>query len=459
MKPYPAYKDSGLQWLGPIPEHWNTAQVRRNCRVFSGGTPDRSQPLFWENGSIPWLSSGEVNQRRIVKANQFISPLGLANSSAKWLPARSVVIALAGQGKTKAMVATLEFEATCNQSLAAVVPDAKKMSYSFLAYSLEVQYSRIRGLVGDDLRDGLNLEIVKSLVTCFPSPAEQSAIVAFLARKCADIDRFLDRKRRLIALLKEQKAAIITQAVTQGLNPDAPRKASGVEWLGNVPEHWEILNLGKIVRFVKTGSTPSSLEEDYFSEGEIDWFTPGDFKSSINLRNSERKLTSNAIKNREVRYFDANTVFLVGIGATLGKVGILGYSACCNQQITAIGFSDANFPVYGVYFLRSAKEALTNLAQYTTMPILNQSDTKKLRFLQPPLDEQKAIVEHIETESRKIDAAIGRIEREMELMHEYRTALISEAVTGKIDVRESAGRRAEADGPTESRVFASQHAA
>lgn len=108
LKPYPAYKDSGVEWLGAVPEEWDSAALRRYCRVFAGATPSRAVPEYWATGSIPWLSSGEVNLRRITRAKQFITEAGYAASSTKWIRPGSLVLALAGQGRTKGMVATVE---------------------------------------------------------------------------------------------------------------------------------------------------------------------------------------------------------------------------------------------------------------------------------------------------------------------------------------------------------------
>ena len=151
LKPYPVMRNSGVSWLGAVPTHWRTHPVRRYCRVFAGATPSRSVAHYWENGSIPWLSSGDVNLRRIRTARQFITDAGLKNSSANWIRPGSLVVALAGQGKTKGMVATVEVSTTCNQSLAVIEPADSESRYEYLAYYLESRYQDIRALVGDGL--------------------------------------------------------------------------------------------------------------------------------------------------------------------------------------------------------------------------------------------------------------------------------------------------------------------
>ncbi|MHA0034226.1 restriction endonuclease subunit S [Deinococcus sp. PESE-13] len=250
LRPYPAMKDSGVPWLGPVPGHWAALSIRRFSKVFAGATPSRAIPSYWEGGDIPWLASGDVNQRFIHSARQFITEEGYRNSSTKWIRPGSVVIALAGQGKTKGLCATVEFKATCNQSLAVVDPDAEKVNYTFLAYYLESRYFDIRGLVGE-LRDGLNLEHIKGISVPVPPPAEQAAIVRFLDHADRRIRKAIAAKQRLIKLLQEQKQVIIHQAVTRGLDPNVKLKPSGVEWLGNVPEGWEVVRSKRLFRASK----------------------------------------------------------------------------------------------------------------------------------------------------------------------------------------------------------------
>ena len=120
--PYPKYKNSRVEWLGDVPEHWRHACLRWLSRIYSGGTPDKSNPDFWSDGTIPWLNSGAVNQNEITEPSGFITEEGFSSSSTRWIPPYALLMALAGQGKTKGMVAQLMFEATCNQSMAAIIP-------------------------------------------------------------------------------------------------------------------------------------------------------------------------------------------------------------------------------------------------------------------------------------------------------------------------------------------------
>ncbi len=214
LDPNVKMKSSGIEWLGEIPEHWTYQPLRWTCKIFAGGTPSKDRPEYWENGTIPWLNSGEVNKRRISDSDNFITELGFNGSSAKWIESKSLLMALAGQGKTKGTVATLEFQATCNQSLAAIIPDHHKINYRYLFYFLDSKYLEIRGLVGDDSRDGLNLEIIKDFIVPKLSLNEQEKIVQYLDKKISGIDNAINRIEKEIELMREYQTALISEVVT-----------------------------------------------------------------------------------------------------------------------------------------------------------------------------------------------------------------------------------------------------
>lgn len=190
-QPYPAYKDSGVEWLGMIPEHWQKFSLKWKSRRFAGGTPDKTISEYWKDGVIPWLASGEVNQKLILKPTTYITKNAFNNSSAKWIPSGGLVMALAGHGKTRGMVAQLAIESTCNQSMAAIIPEFIDARY--LYWWLDSNYSNLRGLSGDDVRDGLNLEILGRIPCPLPNDKEQKTIAAHLDRETARIDSLITK--------------------------------------------------------------------------------------------------------------------------------------------------------------------------------------------------------------------------------------------------------------------------
>jgi len=155
---YPSYRDSGVEWLGEIPERWTKVSMKWISNIYAGGTPDKTNLSYWEDGTIPWINSGEVNQFYITKPTTYITQEAYSNSSAKWIEVDSLVMALAGQGKTKGMVARLGIRTTCNQSMAAIKTVSKYES-RLLLWWITANYQRIRNMTGGDLRDGLNLDL------------------------------------------------------------------------------------------------------------------------------------------------------------------------------------------------------------------------------------------------------------------------------------------------------------
>jgi type I restriction enzyme, S subunit len=165
LPPYPQYKPSGEAWLPQLPMNWDLASLRWLSRRYAGGTPDKNNSAFWEEGDIPWLNSGAVNDGYITNPSAYITREGFLGSSAKWIPKGALVMALAGQGKTKAMVAQLGIDATCNQSMAAIIPTSRiqaRYLYWWLT-RLTANYSNIRNMAGGEARDGLNLDLLGSI--------------------------------------------------------------------------------------------------------------------------------------------------------------------------------------------------------------------------------------------------------------------------------------------------------
>lgn len=212
LNPSAPLKHIDHKWIGQIPEHWDMYRLRFISKIYAGGTPDRKCKEYWENGTIPWINSGAVNQVNIVTPSEYITEMGYRNSSANYIPKNSLVMALAGQGKTKGMVAYTSIETTCNQSMAAIVP--KDYDYKFLFYWLSANYQNIRNMTGGDNREGLNLVILSS-IPCPKLPInEQREIALYLDKETLKIDNLILKQNQLIEKLKEYRSSIISHAVT-----------------------------------------------------------------------------------------------------------------------------------------------------------------------------------------------------------------------------------------------------
>jgi type I restriction enzyme S subunit len=282
-------------------------------------------------------------------------------------------------------------------------------------------------------RYGLGQYPLKNAFVALPPLDTQKRTAAFLDEKMARIDGLIEKKRALLDRLAEKRQAIITQAVTKGLNPAAPMKDSGIDWLGQIPAHWETLPLRRVARRVVTGRTPPGAAGDYFADGEIPWFTPGDFNGGLLLDSAEKALQAEAFDEGLALRYPPNSVLLVGIGATLGKVAVATVRCSSNQQINAIILEAGNNPVYLAYFLHAVRPEVRITASGNTLPILNQDKTKSLIVLRPPSDEQQKIADLLAENDRGLEHVTSEVGRSIAMLGEHRSALITAAVTGQIE--------------------------
>ena len=435
---FPKYKASGVEWLGEIPEHWEVGSMRWLTRLYAGGTPDKTNLSYWDDGSVPWLNSGAVNDRLITEPSAYITNEAFANSSAKWIPAGALVMALAGQGKTKGMVAQLAIPSTCNQSMAAIIP-GPKIESRLLYWWLESNYQSIRNMSGGDLRDGLNLELLGDIQCPLALLPEQTQIATFLDRETAKIDALVTEQRRLMELLKEKRQAVISRVVTRGLNPHAPMKPSGIEWLGDVPEHWEVVPMRMIANVVRGASPRPAGDPRYFGGYFMPWVTVGEITKddAVYLTDTEFSLTQEGAGQSKL--FRSGTLIYSNSGATLGVPKILSVDVCANDGVLA--FLNLHYrvePEFLYHYLASITESIREkVKQGSGQPNLNTDIVKVLRFAIPPPEEQRQIMSRITALTKQFGTLTTEARRAIDLLQERRTALISAAVAGQIDVREA----------------------
>lgn len=298
--------------------------------------------------------------------------------------------------------------------------------YLFHSYDLcKVFYG-----MGEGVRQGMNYGDLRKLLILLPSLSEQQKIASFLDRKCSEIDEMITLQERIVDELKAYKQSVITEAVTKGLNPDVPMKDSGIEWIGEIPEHWDVCRLKNVFR-LKTGTTPDGY--DVIGEGDkIAWFTPSDISDEGNvLYDSERTLLKSAVG--EVELFPIGSIMFVGIGASAGKLGYTYIEGYSNQQITALIPNGVNGK-YFYYFLIADKRRLKDNAFFTTLPIINNGYLSQNKMLCPPSCVQNEITDYLDTKCTEIDNLISIKLSKIDSLKEYKKSIIYEYVTGKKEV-------------------------
>jgi len=445
-RPYSRYKRGAVEWLGDVPEHWQSISLKWLSIRYAGGTPDRANESYWDDGTIPWINSGAVNQAVITEPSALISEEGYVNSSAKWVPKGALVMALAGQGKTKGMVAQLGIRTTCNQSMAAIVPNPSTNG-RFLYWLLVSQYEQIRNMAGGEQRDGLNLDILGS-IPCMTLPMEeQCAIADFLDHETAKVDALVTRERTLIDRLREKSTALISRTVTRGLPPDAARaagldpypklKPSGIKWLGDVPAHWQVKPLKHAVRFIEG---PGIMAADFTDDG-VPLLRIASIVSRIATLDGCNYLSANRVAEKWSHFRVRRGDLLISGSASTGfcsEVDEITEGAIPYTGIIIIRplprVAEKMFARW--FFLSKAFLTQAELARSgSTIQHFGPSHLARMIVPLAAISEQQAIADFLDHETAKIDRMVTKVETVIERLKEYRTALINAAVTGKIDVR------------------------
>ena len=409
---YPEYKDSGVEWLGEVPVHWEVCALKRMLEIQNGSDHKHIE----QAEGFPVIGSG----------GQF------AYASDYLYDGESVLLGRKGT-IDKPLYVTGKFWTVDTMYWSKIAPDACGRYAYYTALTIPFGYYSTNTALPSMTQGTLSAHIVAR-----PPLEEQTAIATFLDRETAKIDALVTEQEKLIALLQEKRQAVISHAVTKGLNPNAPMKDSGVEWLGEVPGHWGVSALS-YVSSIETGSTPDRGEPRYWN-GSIPWIKTGEV-NWCPIRDAEEFITDDGLANSAAKVSKPGTLLMAmyGQGVTRGRVALLEIEAAYNQACAAITFSPRVLPTYGRYFFMAAYDYIREGGNETSQMNLSAGLIAKFRLTVPPTDEQAAIVKVLDREINRLDGLVAEAEAVIDLLQERRTALISAAVTGQIDVRGLAG--------------------
>jgi type I restriction enzyme S subunit len=274
-------------------------------------------------------------------------------------------------------------------------------------------------------------------VTTPPLP-EQTQIAAFLDRETAKIDELVAEQRRLMELLKEKRQAVISHAVTRGLNPHASQKPTGIEWLGDVPKHWRVAKMKWIAR-MESGHTPDKKIPEYWENGDIPWVSLNDtgyLKNHDYITETAYNISELGMANSSARLLPARVV-VFSRDATIGRCAITTRPMAVSQHFIAWVCGDLMIPEFLLMRLKSMTNELNRLTTGATLKTIGMPDVRTLVTPVPPLEEQQAIVDWATAASAQLDTLTTEAQRAIDLLQERRTALISAAVTGQINVRDT----------------------
>ena len=446
FKPYPAYKDSGVEWLGEMPEHWVVKQLRYLGRFRKGLTITKAD--LTDTG-IPCLNYGEVHSLYPFEVNQDIHPL--KNVPAEYLetdPSACVVygdFVFADTSEDLDGVGNFTHVSGMDPLFAGyhtiIYSLNSEVSSRFLAYCLDSFAFRTQlrmGVKGVKVFS-VTQEILRGGISWLPTTAEQTQIARFLDHETARIDALIEEQQRLIELLKEKRQAVISHAVTKGLDPTVPMKDSGVEWLGEVPAHWSVSPLKFLVDEKVAGPYGASLTKAMYTDSGYrvygqqqvisDDFSIGDYYIS------EEKFSEMQ------RYVVFPGDVLISVMGTIGRVSVVPVGVevgIINPRLVRYKFAQRKVvPEFVKILLMSLRyqSRLREESQGSTMEGLNMAILGDLPLVLPSLDEQLSIVAFVEAYDFAFNELVGQAESAVGLLQERRSALISAAVTGKIDVR------------------------
>lgn len=423
---YPEYKDSGVAWLGEVPGHWSFSRHKYVASFNKGKNPTELSDECLE-GMLPYLS---MENLRGGQENSFAFPQSNSVISCD----RQVLILWDGSnagefvlGKTGIVSSTM--------AAAQIKGEFDPNYYWFYCQSIETEmrnHSRGMGIPhvnGDELN---RIEVP------IPPHDEQQTIAAFLDRETGKIDALIAEQRRLVELLAEKRQAVISHAVTKGLNPGARMKDSGIEWLGEVPEHWEVKRIKFVIDSVKAGPFGSTLTKDvYVSTGYRvygqEQVIPNDFTIGDYFITPEKyeELSQYSVLPGDI---------LISCVGTFGKIAIIPSNiepGIINPRLIRVRCSDAIKAEYLVEVMRSnvTFEQFTSFTRGGTMDVINIGTLNEIFIVLPPMEEQGALLDFLHCETAKFDILTAEANRAIKLLQERRSALISAAVTGKIDVR------------------------
>ena len=423
-------KLTGQRWLELIPAHW---QVRRIKTLFhevderNGGGIGELLSLTRAHGLIPQVeasnriaSVSDLSNYKVCRPGNLVMNRMQAWSGMFAVPSTTGLVS-----PDYCVFETIE---EC---------EVRYFEHLFKTRLLVGQFARMSKGIGSGFNRLYTPDFGSISVVC-PPLEEQVAIVRYLDQADERINRAIRAKERLIELLAEQRQAIIHRAVTRGLDPNVRLKDSGVEWLGDVPEHWTLRSLKYLSRTIQNGATPPTTEARYYANGTIPWYGPSSCSYQSTVKSPNRYLNQDAVDEGKARLIHGPALLIVVIGATAGRMALLTDDGSTNQQITAYELDDGLVnPFMVLHQLRSAEQWLRSTASTATLPILDSNLVSRMSIALPDLAEQKSIAYHLEAATTDIDASIDNAQRQIDLLNEYRTRLIADVVTGQVDVRDA----------------------
>ena len=429
LHPYAVYRPSGVWWLGHVPEHWEVRRLRSVAAIVNGATPSTNVPTFWD-GDIIWLTPedlGRLERRHISDSKRRITTAGYESCGTTLGPPGSVAIS------TRAPIGHLGIltSASCvNQGCRLLVP-VEAIRSDYLYYEIATARPELESIGQGSTFTEISRGKLGGFLVAVPPSSEQAAIVRYLDYVDRRVRRYVSAKERLISLLEEERQAVINRAVTRGLDPNAPLRPSGVEWLGDVPEHWDVIRNGQLfVQRNETGFPELPILEVSLRTGvRLRDFRDSHRKQIMSVRSEYKRAVKGDVAYNMMRMWQG----AVGVVPTDGLVSPA-YVVAKPRRGTEPRYFSALFrtTAYMVEVDKNSRGIVKDRNR------LYWEDFKQMPTPYPPLEEQVLISDAIDRSMAAMNDDVNRMHRQIDLIQEYRIRLIADVVTGKLDVRAAA---------------------
>ena len=421
-------KDSGVEWIGEIPEDWSTSRLGYVCDEFI--VPMRDKPQVFD-GNIPWCRIEDIEGKYLngTKSEQYVSQKTIDEMNLKVYPIGTVINSCSA---TIGVSAITTCPLCTNQTFIGLVA-GEKISNVYLYYMMNALSEYMKFTGHGSTITYISQDKYKKIGIPLPSIYAQKCIAEYLDSKCTRIDEIIDKQRAIIEKLKEYKLSIITEAVTKGLNPDVEMKDSGVEWIGQMPTSWDCTTVGRIATVVRGASPRPAGDPLYFNGNDVPWITVAEVTKGDGkyIDGTETFLTFEGAK--QSRIVEEGTLLLSNSGATLGVPKITRIRGCINDGSVAFYNLSIN-QEFLLYLFKGRTFELRKQVQGYGQPNLNTTIVKGIEVPLPTELEQKAIVDFLDQKCTAIEKTIEDREKAIEKLQEYKKSLIYEVVTGKKEV-------------------------
>ena len=425
---YDKYKDSGIAWIGEIPEHWDITNIKNHYNVILGKMVERNNDS--STGGENYLCAANIKWNGVdtgINKKMYFSDI----EKEKYLLLYNDVLIMEGGMAGTTCIYKNEFSPCYVQNSVNVCRAKKSFNNKFLYYWIYVPY--YNGYIDTICNKATIKHYTKEKVQNTPIPApsilEQQSIATYLDQKCSEIDKLITLQEEMITKLQSYKQSVITEAVTKGLDKNVPLKDSGIEWIGKIPEHWSKNKIIRLFSIIGSGTTPKSSKEDNYI-GSVNWIQSGDINGSY-IENCKNSISNTALKEYPtLKIYKAPFIIVAMYGASVGNISISNIDGCVNQACCVMNETKQNFK-YLFYAMNSVKKYLIYKAEGGGQPNISQDKIKNTWLPIPPLSEQQSIADYLDQKCSEIDELISIKQQKIEKLKDYKKSLIFECVTGK----------------------------